>query len=264
MSLQYLGTAGFVLEAAGQTVVLDPYVSRPRLRDTLLRRLRPDVARIGRYLPRADHVLVGHAHHDHVLDAPELCRQTGAVLVGSPDVCNVGRAAGLPETQMLETRGREELACGAAKVRGLPAEHGRVYFGRVGLPGNIEKPPSWPPRVSELRHGLVLNWSVELGGVRVVHIDTAQFFESEVAGIECDVLCLCAIGRRYRPGYVADAVRLLKPKVIVPCHWDLFTTPIEERPYLLPEVDLPGMVAEIESHGVEAAVLPFLGRLDVS
>ena len=35
-------------------------------------------------LGRADDVLVGHAHMDHVLDAPSLCMRTGARLIGSP------------------------------------------------------------------------------------------------------------------------------------------------------------------------------------
>ena len=66
------------MQHAQHTVVLDPYVSRPGLLATGLRPLRPDAELIRRVIPRADDVLVGHAHHDHVLDAPELCRQTGA------------------------------------------------------------------------------------------------------------------------------------------------------------------------------------------
>jgi len=264
VQLRYLGTAGFVIQSSDRTLVVDPYVSRPGLRETLSRPLRPNRAKISRVIPRADDVLVGHAHHDHVLDAPALCQATGARLIGSPDVCNVGRAAGLPESQLVETLGREEIRSGAGSVRGLPSAHGRVYFNRVTLQGNIPVPPPWPPRFTDLRHGLVLNWLVETGGVRVVHIDTAEFFEHELDGIDCDVLCLCAIGRRYRPNYVRDAVRLLKPRFIVPCHWDLFSTPYEVEPLLLPEVDLVGFIEEIEREGVEAVLLPFDGVFSVS
>jgi L-ascorbate metabolism protein UlaG (beta-lactamase superfamily) len=264
VQLRYLGTAGFVLRSEERTLVLDPYISRPGLRETLSRPLNPDRAKISRVIPHADDVLVGHAHHDHVLDAPALCQATGARLIGSPDVCNVGRAAGLPESQMFETIGREDIVCGTACVRGLPSAHGRVYFNRVTLSGRIPVPPPWPPRFSDLRHGLVLNWLVELEGLRIVHIDTAEFFEEELAGLECDVLCLCAIGRRYRPNYVRDAVRLLNPRFIVPCHWDLFSTPYEVEPFLLPEVDIHGFIAEIEREGVEAVLLPFDGVLSIS
>ncbi len=263
LRVRYLGTAGFVLETANHTVVLDPYVSRPSGRRTLFGRVRPEPAIIRRHLPKADDVLIGHAHHDHVLDGPELCRQTGARFIGSVDACNVARAAGLPEAQLVQTEGRELISTASGCCIGLPSAHGRVYFNRVSLAGDIPEPPSWPPRYTELKHGQVFNWFVEMDGIKVVHIDTAEFFEDELQGVECDVLCLCAIGRKYRPNYTADAIRILKPKVVLPCHWDLFTTPIEVEPYALPEVDIPGFLSEIRQTGTEAVLLPFLGEWGV-
>lgn len=263
LSLTWHGTAGFTLEAAGRTLVIDPFLSRPGLFATGLRPLVSDQALVARYVPRADDVLVGHAHHDHVLDAPGLCQRTGARLIGSPDVCNVGRAAGLPESQLVETKGREAIASGPLTVRGLPSRHGKVYFGRVTLPGDIPAPPRWPPRVTELRHGLVLNWHVETPAGSVVHIDSADFIDDELRGTRCDVLCLCAIGRAARPRYVEDAVALLKPRFVIPCHWDWFFTPLDAPELLLPGVNLPGLVREIEAAGATPVVLPFLGRFSV-
>lgn len=263
VSIRYLGTAGFVVEGAQRTLVLDPFLTRPGLLATGLRPLRPDGDRLRRYLPRADDVLVGHAHHDHALDAPLLCQQTGARLIGSPDVANIGRAAGLPDAQIIETQGRETIACGAATVYGAPSRHGRVYLGRVTLPGHIPAPPPWPPRLRDLRHGLVLNWLLEIDGVRIFHIDSADFISEELEGLSADVLCLCAIGRRYRPRYVAEAVARLRPRYVIACHWDWFFAPYEAPPRLLPGVDLAGFISEIEETGAEPVVLPFEGRLQV-
>lgn len=265
VQLRYLGTAGFEVTGAGRTVVLDPFITRPDATTTLTQRLVPDADRIRQVLPKADEVLIGHAHHDHVLDGPELCRQTGARFIGSPSACNVARAAGLPEAQIVETLGREDIALGdAGRCRGLPSRHGRVYFGRVSLPGTIDAPPPWPPRFFELRHGKVLNWYLELGGVRIVHVDSADFIDEELQGVQADVVCLCAIGRAWRPGYVSTAVRLLKPRIIVACHWDWFFSPYGDPMRLLPGVDLPGFVDEIRSHGVEAVVLPMDGCCGVA
>jgi L-ascorbate metabolism protein UlaG (beta-lactamase superfamily) len=261
--LRYLGTAGFVVEGAGRTLVIDPFVSRPSLRKTVFEPLAPDEELIARTIPRADDVIIGHAHHDHVLDAPCLCRQTGARFIGSPDACNVARAAGLDAAQILETRGGEAIASGTATLRGLPSEHGRVYFNRVSLPGDITEPPPWPARVTDLRHGLVLNWHIDIAGVQIVHIDTAEFFAHELEGLRADVLCLCAIGRKYRPDYVVEAISLLQPKVVVACHWDWFFTPFGADPKCLPGVDLPGFVDEIVRAGAQAVVLPFDGELGV-
>jgi L-ascorbate metabolism protein UlaG (beta-lactamase superfamily) len=261
--VKYLGTAGFILESADRTIVLDPFVTRPSGRTTLFGRLYPNASLVRRHIPKADDVLIGHAHHDHVLDGPEVCRQTGARFIGSADACNVARAAGLPEAQIRETAGRERIACGSGCVHGLPSAHGRVYFDRVSLPGTIDAPPPWPPRFTDLRHGQVLNWYVEIEGVRFVHIDSAEFFADELAGMECDVLCLCAIGRKYRPGYTEEAIRLLKPKLVLPCHWDLFTTPLEDEPFLLPEVDIEGFLDEIAACDTPSALLPMLGSIGV-
>lgn len=258
VSITYLGTAGFVIKGAGRTLVLDPYVSRPGVIDTLAWPLRPDTALIRAMIPEADDVLVGHAHYDHILDAPDLCKQTGARLIGSDSTIQVGRAAGLPESQLLATDGREDIASGSWTIRGLPSRHGRV-FGRIPFPGDITAPPPWPPRMADLKHGLVLNWIVDTAGLRIAHIDSADFINEELAGQQVDVVCLCAIGRNYRPDYVKDVVRLLKPRWIIPCHWDTMLTPLHDEPDLIPGVDLPGLLNEIVAEGCQPLLTPMLG-----
>jgi len=255
----YLGTAGFVIKSAARTLVLDPYVSRPNIRTTLTKELIPNAPLIRRLIPHADDVLVGHAHYDHVLDSPTLCQQTGARLIGSRAVTMVGRAAGLPEHQLVETSGHEDIASGSWTIRGLPSIHGKV-FGRIPLPGDITEPPAWPPRMRDLKHGLVLNWVVNTGNLRIMHIDSADFIPEELKGIQVDVLCLCAIGRQYRPNYVKEVVALVKPRWIIPCHWDTMMTPIEDEPDLIPTVDLLGFIEEIKAEGVEPLLTPILGK----
>lgn len=258
--IQYLGTAGFVIKNDQRTVVLDPFITRPSLYTTLSKPLVSNVPLIKKIIPYADDVLIGHAHYDHILDAPALCQCTGARLIGSSATMMVGRAAGLPEAQLVETDGQEDIQSGAWTVRGLPSIHGKAMFGKVPLPGDMTSPPEWPARFYKLKHGLVLNWWLDTGKHKIVHIDSADFIESELQGMQADIVCLCAIGRHYRPNYVKDVVRLLKPKWIIPCHWDTMITPIDGTPDLLPGVDLPGFVQEIKDAGCDAVVLPILGK----
>lgn len=260
LDLHYLGTAGFIVRGPGRTLVLDPYVSRPGAWQVLTAPLVPDAELIRATLPEADDVLVGHAHYDHILDAPDLCRQTGARLIGSRSAIMVGRAAGLPESQLLATDGREDIASGPWTVRGLPSRHGKV-FGRIPFPGNIDAPPPWPPRMADLRHGPVLNWLVDTGSLTIGHVDSADFLDEELQGHRCDVLCLCAIGRKYRKNYTQDVIRLLRPRWVVPCHWDTMMTPLHEEPDLIPTVDLPGFLREIRDAGAEPLLVPIRGRL---
>jgi L-ascorbate metabolism protein UlaG (beta-lactamase superfamily) len=259
VELQYLGTAGFIVRGRGRTLVLDPYVSRLSL-PALLRSLTPDEGALERHIPFADDVLVGHAHYDHVLDAPALCRRTGARLIGAPAVQKVGRAFGLPESQLLETSGQSVIPCGNWRVRGLPSRHGKVFAGRVLFPGDITEPLRWPARIHQLKHGLVLNWLLETDGFSLVHIDSADFLRESLASVRADVLCLCAAGRRYRPRYVAEAIECLQPRFVIPCHWDTMITPMDAPARLLPGLDLPGMMREIAQAGAQPLLLPLLQR----
>lgn len=250
---RFLGTAGFVLTGHGRTFVLDPYLSRPGLLATAFSPLVPDAALLAREIPVADEVLVGHAHYDHALDAPIVCKQTGARLLGSEATLNIGRAAGLAEAQMVRADG--PIRCGAATATPLPAKHGKAVFGRVPLPGDIPKPPSWPPRVRELRHGQVYNWHLDLGDARVLHVDSADFDDEQVAAVRADVLCLCAVGRQYRKDYTRRIVELSRAEIVIPCHWDDFSLPWGAPARQLPGVDVEGFVEEIRAAGARAVVL---------
>lgn len=261
LKIKYLGTAGFILSDQHRTLVLDPFISRPNMWRTFTQSLLSDPELVREYIPKADEVLIGHAHYDHILDAPEVCKQTGARLIGSKATLMYGRSAGLSELQMLEIQGRETIDCGTWKVIGLPSIHGKALFGRVPLPGDMTKRPPYPPKFHHLRHGQVFNWWIDTGKLTVVHIDSADFIEQELHGRQADIVCLCAIGRKYRPNYVKDVVRLLKPKYIIPCHWDTMVTPISETPQLLPDVKIPEFLEEIKACGVIPLFMPILGEL---
>ncbi len=262
--LQWLGTAGFTLKTPQRTVVFDPFVTRPGLLE-MLRPLKPDDALIERVFPHADDVVIGHSHYDHILDAPSLCVRTGARLIGCPSACNVGRAGGVPEEQLVCTVGNEDIPCGdQITVRGIPSAHGKVY-GLVPLQGTIDAPPPWPPKNRDLRHGIVFNWFLEHtradgSPLRMLHVDSAQFFTERVKDVRADVLCLCAIGRNYRPRYLEELVEITQPKFIVPCHWDWLFDPYGAPARQLPGVDLEGFVRAIEGLGVEPVVLPMGGH----
>ena len=251
-SLRFLGTAGFTVESAQRAIVLDPYISRAGIFTSLFGRLPVDEALLQHWIPRADDVLVGHAHYDHVLDAPDLCRRTGATLHGSSAVAHVARAAGLDGSRVRVVRPGQAQVLGPFGVTAFPSRHGKVY-GRVPLPGDIVAPPPWPPRIWDLRHGDVLHWLLDVEGVRVLHVDSADFIDEAVP--RADIVLLCAIGRHYRRDYTRRLCELARPSVVIPCHWDDFTLPLDAPPRQLPGVDVEEFVSEIRAAGARAVVL---------
>jgi L-ascorbate metabolism protein UlaG (beta-lactamase superfamily) len=260
-TLRWHGTAAFTLEHQQRVLAFDPYVTRHSLWQLLSGPLEINEPLLQREFPRADAVLVGHAHYDHALEAPSVCARTGATLYGSPSTANLARAAGLPESQIVTVTPGEPVELVHGRAVGLPSRHGKVYFGRVTLPGNIESPPPWPPRMRDMRHGQVLTWWAEWGGLKIVHVDSADYETAALAPYDADVLCLCAIGRKYRPGYTSEIIRALKPKLVVPCHWDHFFLPLDHPTRQLPACDVEGFIEEIRAEGVEVALLPIGGSV---
>src|SRR4051812_49199090 len=69
IALTYQGVASWQLDAGPATVLIDPYFSRPEISPEAL--LTSDAALVARHMPpRADAILIGHSHADHLLDAP--------------------------------------------------------------------------------------------------------------------------------------------------------------------------------------------------
>ena len=140
LAIRWLGTAGHRLEWAGRRLLLDPFVSRPRL-SRLLGPLRSDAHEVERWAPEADAIVCGHAHFDHLLDAPAIARRTGAVVLGSPSTARVAIGHGV-EPARIRTSGQAGLLTnvGAFEVELVPSVHAKVFLGqRVIFPGFITR-----------------------------------------------------------------------------------------------------------------------------
>lgn len=109
----------------------DPYLSRPNLDEPIV----PDAEAIARHAPaRADLILIGHSHVDHLLDAPAIALRSGAEVLGSESTTMVGLASGVPAARLITVKGGEvsparlrhplrRLACPTSDHGPLP--HGR-------------------------------------------------------------------------------------------------------------------------------------------
>ncbi|CAN5547469.1 MBL fold metallo-hydrolase [soil metagenome] len=262
LRITWLGTAGHVVQTKTTTILLDPYLSRPRFRDLARERLVSDERAIRAWIPKhVDAVLCGHSHFDHLLDAPKIAILTGAKLCGSRSTCNVGRGAGVPEAQLLEVppEGRT-FTIGDVEARFVPSLHGRIALGRVPFPVEIRTASSSPMRMWHYRmggaFGILLRTRAGSGsGPTVYHNGSADLIDAEVVGEHADVLLIGLAGRKGTRDYVHRLIAALNPSVIVPTHHDLFFSPLEEGLRMIPGIDLDGFVMEARGEAPHASIM---------
>lgn len=256
LRLTWLGTAGFVVEAAGTTLLVDPFLTRPSL-SRLVRRLVPDDLAILRHVPkRVDAVLCGHSHFDHAADAPRIARLTKAKLVGSGSTCAWGLAEGLDEHRIVRIPpSGATVRFGDVEVRFVPSRHGR-FFGRVPAPGEVHGIPRLPGRIWHYRMGGAFGILIKAPGASVYHNGSADLVDAELEGERADVLLAGLAGRSGTENYVPRLVRALAPRLVVPTHHDAFFAPIERGLFLLPGIDLDGFVSDVQRASDAALITP--------
>lgn len=240
ITLTYLGVAGWQLDGAGRTVLVDPYFSRPAALD---RPITPDAAAIAARAPaRADLILVGHSHVDHLLDAPAVALRTGAQLLGSVSTIRVGRASGVPDDHLIPIRGGEDYAFDGFSVRVIPSLHSALD-GKHVIGGEIAEHPVLPMAMDGYQEGGAFAYLVRLAGHQVLFLSTANFIERELAGLRPDVAVLATGLREEIHDYTCRLLHALgDPPLVYTNHFDDWRTAPTDEP---PGDDLTAFVAEV-------------------
>jgi L-ascorbate metabolism protein UlaG (beta-lactamase superfamily) len=122
VTLDWLGCATFRLTIGETVVFLDAYMDRVPS--------APPVGLTTAEVRKADFVLVGHSHFDHLAGAEVIAHTTGAKVIGSNETARVLREQEVPEAQLLRSQGgeRHRLAPGVT-VRVFPSLHSCVWVG---------------------------------------------------------------------------------------------------------------------------------------
>lgn len=246
----FVGVSTILLSAGRDAVLIDGFFTRPSYLPVFLGKIQPDERVVAECLtrlgvveedvgPKTDSktgprphmlhaVLVAHTHFDHALDAPLVCKRTGARLVGSESLHNLGRGQGVPEEQMVLARDGVVLDYGPLRVRVLEGVHSP---GDVA-PGEIEGPLAMPAPCKALRTGRCYSFLVEHRGRRLFVHPSANYVKGRLGGLgEVDWLFLGVGVLGKQPGefmeeYWREVVEALGPKQVVPIHWDNFWKPL--------------------------------------
>ena len=217
LSFQWLGVGGLVLSAEGQSLAIDPFFSRPRLRYLFLGRPEPNPDLVAQSLPHCDHVLVTHAHWDHVMDVPALLRNTGACAYGSANTRELLLIHGTAVDQARLIAVGDHLTLGPFEVEVVPARHPPLPF--LFGPGPLRPGLRPPLRLIDYRMDGCFGFSIRTQGLRLL--------VSPAHGKPADILFAGV------PAALRSARRLLaetQPRLVVPMHWDNLFKPLPTAP----------------------------------
>jgi len=228
LRFRWLGTAGIEIEFRGERLLIDPYLSRLPMRYCLFGRPTPRSDLVARHLLPSRAVLVSHAHYDHLLDVPAVCREWGAAAYGSSNVCSILRAHKIPDRQLWSVRAGDSFSDGPFDIDVLPGRHGRMMglLPFAGPPARKLKPPL---RLSDYRMDVMLSFSIRTeGGSALVWNGPA-----EGAIPPADALFYCPL---WGVGECARIARAAGAAVVVPVHWDDFFRGLDRpiRPLIAP------------------------------
>ena len=264
LELEWLGVAGYRLTYQGQTIYVDPYISRVSLSSVVRReRALADPALHERYLrppgPVAG-ILVGHTHFDHAIDVPALAASSGSIAYGSSSLMNLMRLHGIGERAVQVEPGRP-YELGPFTVTFVPSLHSKLILGyRVPYDGELTCEHLDGLTPSAYRCGQVWGIHIEVAGRTFYHQGSANLIDEAVVHRGVDYFLAGIAGRSFTPDYWRRILSRLEPHTILASHFDDFFRPLDAPMGYSMNVNLAAVPDEVAavSRDFTVAALPLL------
>jgi L-ascorbate metabolism protein UlaG (beta-lactamase superfamily) len=188
VKITWFGHAGFKIEAENKIILIDPWLTE-----------NPVATIKEADITQADIILVTHDHFDHLGDAIEIAKKTGATLIAVYELHKYIEAQGVKNTVGMNIGATIEVK--EVKITMTLALH-------------------------SCRRGAPAGYIVNLGGVKIYHTgDTCLFGDMKLIGkIYKPSIVLIPIGSLYTmgPEEAAYATKLINPKIVIPMHYGTF------------------------------------------
>jgi L-ascorbate metabolism protein UlaG (beta-lactamase superfamily) len=262
LEVEWLGVSGYRMSFEGQTVFVDPYVSRVPFADLLRKRpTLPDPAALDRFVRAPGEVvgvLVGHTHFDHAVDAPAIARRFGCKAYGSDSLVTLMGLHGLAE-QTVEVEPYRTYELGPFEVSFTPSVHSKLLLGlAVPYDGDLTCEHLDGLMPGAYRCGQVWGITIKVADLRFYHQGSANLIDEAVREHGVDVFLAGVAGRSFTEDYWKRIIPRLDPKVVVPTHYDNFFRPLGQQLEFVSNVQLSQLPEEIGtvSRDAQIAALP--------
>jgi L-ascorbate metabolism protein UlaG (beta-lactamase superfamily) len=233
------GYSNFELAYGGKIILLDAYFDRGAN--------YPSLGFSARDVTRADVILIGHGHFDHMSDAASVGIRTGATIVGAPLTTDKLAAQDVPPAQIRSVTGRsgEVLRFDRFSVEPILARHGQpdpqvttVMEGALAAlsaePGAAQEAEERAIRargVSDPRviaEGTIAYLITLDSGFRIMYRDSGGRVTDQEKAVMARTgsvdLALVAVAAEYLMPLTArqglEHMRLYRPEVYMPAHHD--------------------------------------------
>ena len=205
LELEWLGVAGYRLSFEGQTLYIDPYLSRVPLVSVIRRTpALADPALHERFLRtpgRVVGVLVGHTHFDHAIDVPAIARRYQCAAYGSSSLVQLMRLHGLAE-RVVEVQPGHPYELGPFVVTFVPSLHSKLLLGfAVPFDGELTCEHLDALAPSAYRCGQVWGIHIEVAGMTFYHQGSANLIDEALCHSGVDVFLAGIAGRSFTPDY---------------------------------------------------------------
>ena len=231
VKITYYRQNAFVIEAAGKRILIDPGRSLGSFRSLIPKR----------EWEGTNLILVTHRDPDHFAFVPKISSRYPCEVVCGNGLRPLVEKKGIQRARFLSVG--ERIQVQGVEIAGLPAVHG---------PGKA-KPLD---EEEENRKGSI-GFSLRLEGKSVVNLGDTVFLDAW-KGLEADVL-MVPIGGFFTMNRkeAARAVRLIKPKTVIPTHfhWKI-------GPYVHP-TRVKKFAEQVSAEGIRCVVLGRGGRVEV-
>ena len=191
IKLTWYGHACWSIETAHGTLLIDPFLSGN------------PVAPVKADQVNADFILVSHGHGDHLGDTVDIAKRTGATVLSNFEIAAYCEGQGC-KAHPLHIGGSREFAFGRLKLtiahHGSSFPDGRYAGNPAGFLLTIDKKKIYDAA------------------------DTGLFYDMKLIGEEGIDVALLPIGDNFTmgPDDALRAVKLIKPNVVIPMHYNTF------------------------------------------